>query len=242
MHIWSRLQQPGRSSRGAQVAAQSPPALAGGGQSLDPATRSPTEGRFGWDFSRIKVHADSQTKPRVQRSGDGNLSRLNEMLDRLDVPEGEVIRLLGELTSTEKQTVLSDVSYRDRMVAALANSEMADAVDALGATLAVKLAWMAAEGTSYDLVKPRIQAAPAVERGAVLGDRVLLASLRDGLWWWDDFAKCMELLGRTAPDVTALIANSEVERVLETAWLKSNPGVRVVPVQKYIHEEGDGYI
>jgi Domain of unknown function (DUF4157) len=184
-----------------------------------------------------KIHHGTQ--PCIQRSGgQGGIGQLDEMLNRLNVPEEEVISLLGSLTPSEKQTVLRNNTYKGMLVSSLGNAEMARAVDALGAELADKLDWMATEGTDYDLIKPRIQTASSSEQLAVLRNQTVLASLRDGLWFWDDFAKCVELLGRWAPSVSTLIMDAQVQDVLETAWVKSNPGVRTIPVQQYIHEEG----
>jgi len=165
-----------------------------------------------------EVH--NRAPPSIQRSsGEVNILQLDEMFNRVNVPEVEVIALLGRLSPSERQHVLiNSLDYKSKLVASLGNTEMARAVDALGAELAVKLDWMAAEGTDYDLVKPRIQASSSLEQLAVLNNHAILASLRDGLWSWDGFAKCVELLGRQAPDVDMLIADAQVQAVLETAW------------------------
>ena len=178
----------------------------------------------------------------IQRSnGQGNLPKLDEMLSRvINVPEEEVITLLGQLSLSEKQIVLSGTYYRSKMIAAFNNNEIARAVDALDAELAVKLDWMAAEGATYELVKPRIQAASSSEQIAVLNDHLLLESLRDVLTW-DNFAKCVELLGRRVPTVDTLVVDTQVQDVIEAAWTRSNPGVRqipAIPAPHHIHEEG----
>jgi hypothetical protein len=190
------------------------------------------------ELTHVVQQSRGDLNGRIQRVPGANLPMLDELLNRLNVPEEQVITLLGQLTLPEKQAVLSSQTYRSKMIAALGNDEIARSVDAMDAALAAKLEWMAAEGTDYDLVKPRIQGATNAERAAVLGSQPILISLRDGLWLWDSFAKCVELLGRTIPNVSTLIADAQVQKVIEDAWIRSNPAIRQVPVQQYTHEEG----
>lgn len=69
-----------------------------------------------------KIH--HVTQPRVQRSGgQGGIGRLDEMLNRLDVPEEEVISLLGRLSPSEKQTVLHNGTYKGMLVSSLGNAK-----------------------------------------------------------------------------------------------------------------------
>jgi len=172
-----------------------------------------------------------------RRDSVGGIVQLDALLERFDVPEEQVIALLPTMSRDEQLVVLSMEAYRSKFAAALTNEEMARAVDALKAPLRLKLEWMLAEGTSYELVKPRIVAASPADRAAVLDDHDLLRALRDGLLW-HNFAKCVELLGKSAPDRATLLADPDVQVVLDDAWVTSNPGVRTIPVTEYIHEEG----
>ncbi|MCB0594934.1 MAG: hypothetical protein H6557_34355 [Lewinellaceae bacterium] len=105
----------------------------------------------------------------IQRSnGEGNLGRLNEMLDSINVPEEEVITLCGLLTDSEKATVLAG-GYRPRMANALNVEEMVRAVNYLGAMLSTKLEWVndAAFTTGsidYSDISGMVSSAPQNER------------------------------------------------------------------------------
>lgn len=186
------------------------------------------------------------TAPPTSRS-DGVIQRdepaaplavLNQMLDRFNVPERQVIDHLATLSPADKATVCSNDSYRVKLNAALDAIEMALAVDAVEAPLPVTLDWMLTQTTTYALLRPRIMSATAAERAALLADGTRLTALRNALRW-HDFAKAVELLGRSAPDRATLLADPAVQGELEAAWTRSNPGVRVIPARgPLIHEEG----
>lgn len=163
---------------------------------------------------------------------------LDELLGRINVPEEEVIAHLAGLSATEKSVVLVMEAYRSKVTSALNRGEMTRAVDALDAPLAGWVDWMLPADTTYPLVRDRIQRAGSAERAALLADHDRLVTLRDGLSG-HDFAKCLELLGRRAPDRATLLADPAVQEQIEAAWKRSNPGVRKIPVQgPPIHEEG----
>jgi hypothetical protein len=101
------------------------------------------------------------------------IARLDELLDRFNVPEGEVIALLGTLTPTEKTLVVSG-GYRDKLADALNTDEMVRAVNNLGASasLQIKLDWVraAAGGASsidYPQIAAMVRRAPQPERDAL---------------------------------------------------------------------------
>jgi hypothetical protein len=107
-----------------------------------------------------------------QTATAGNkIDQLDEMLDRFNVPEDEVIALLGTLSAAEKATVLSG-GYKDKIADALDTGEMVRAVDNLGPALSVKLDWVsAAAGGAGDIdysdIKAMIVAAPQDQRDAL---------------------------------------------------------------------------
>ncbi|MFC4873932.1 DUF4157 domain-containing protein [Negadavirga shengliensis] len=76
-----------------------------------------------------------------KEDGESNLDRLNEMLNRWNVPEEDVIQLCGQLSPSEKREVISG-GYRNRMAAALNIREMVRAVNHLGPPLKTKLEWV----------------------------------------------------------------------------------------------------
>jgi hypothetical protein len=124
-----------------------------------------------------------------------HIDQLDELLDRSDVPEGEVIALLATLTPAEKNTVLTG-GYKAKLADPLDRHEMARAVTNLGFTLATKLEWVAAaaggaEELGYKDIKALIVAAPQDQRdilksGAwreffidVCGDETILQAVAD---------------------------------------------------------------
>lgn len=76
-----------------------------------------------------------------KEDGESNLDRLNEMLNRWNIPEEDVIQLCSQLSPSEKREVLSG-GYRNRMASALDIGEMIRAVNHLGPSLKVKLEWV----------------------------------------------------------------------------------------------------
>ena len=123
------------------------------------------------------------------------IDRLDEMLDRTDVPEGEVIALLATLTPAEKNTVLTG-GYKAKLADPLDRHEMARAVNNLGFTLATQLEWVAAaaggaDELGYKDIRALVVAAPQPQRdilksGAwreffidICGDKTILQAVAD---------------------------------------------------------------
>jgi hypothetical protein len=113
--------------------------------------------------------------PSIQKNGDqeSNLDRLNEMLDRWNVPEEEVISICSELSERERTTVRTNGSYKTRMANALNVGEMVRAVNNLGFSLETKLNWVKASATfgtlflEYDEIRSMVTTAPQPERDAL---------------------------------------------------------------------------
>lgn len=165
------------------------------------------------------------------------LTELDRMLGQLNVPEGDVLSLLTELSGDEVDAVISDDRYRSSMLAALTQEEIARAVENMGVAFDVKLSWLLAAGTSFELVRTATLSATSAEFQAVLAHQPTVNGLKQQLGW-HNFAKAVELMGQSAPDVATLMKNPQVIQALDEAWLRSNPGVRKVPMEEYIHEEG----
>jgi hypothetical protein len=130
------------------------------------------------------------------------------------------------VTGPERVEIRGSREIRDYFVSVLGDDEMAQAVDALAFDLKTKLEWMVAEGTSYALVKPRVVAASAPEKAAVLADRALLRAIRDELSW-NNFARTVELLGRNAPSGATMLADPVVRGALAAAWAASGAAVTI---------------
>jgi hypothetical protein len=107
--------------------------------------------------------------------------RLDECLTRWNVPEEDVITLLGQLNQLERWAVLSE-EYRDRIASALNVSEMVRAVNALDRAantpnfpLTDKLEWVNAAALStrlidYSDIRGMITSAPQHERDDLRND------------------------------------------------------------------------
>ncbi|MBE9572212.1 MAG: DUF4157 domain-containing protein, partial [Proteobacteria bacterium] len=119
--------------------------------------------------------AKSTTQRTIQRNDDekSKLQKLDEMLSSVDVPEEEVIILLGQLSTAEKATVLR--GYKERIANALNIGEMVRAVSHLNPILTVKLNWVRVAATytsqiDYSDIKGMITSASQPERDALKTD------------------------------------------------------------------------
>jgi hypothetical protein len=103
--------------------------------------------------------------------------------------------------------------------------------------LKTDLQFMADHGINYNAAKSRIQLAPDDQKVEALADQNLLRNLKkafgSGLGslfgGWDDFAKTVELLGKSAPTAGTLLADPTVSAALLNAFNASNPGVTSPP-------------
>jgi hypothetical protein len=139
------------------------------------------------------------------------------------------------------RNLLKTAGWMGFFVAVCDNATMETAVGDLGFDLVTKLTWMMAEGGSYPAFKNVITAAP--DKPVALADQALLLRLHDH-FGWDDFAKCVELLGRTIPGPGALIGDATVQAALASAFTASNPAITPAPPAPGppgVHEEG-GFI
>ncbi len=92
-----------------------------------------------------------------------------------------------------------------------------------------------AGNTNYADYRNQIRAATVLQRDVCLADTAFLTQLR-GRLAWDDFARCVELLGRQAPAFGTLTADPTVAAALAAAWAASTVGVN--PPVAGQHEEG----
>ena len=91
--------------------------------------------------------------------------------------------------------------------------------------------------TTYATFRTRIRGATDVKHSVALADTALLQRLRGHLPW-DNFARCVELLGRRAPSFGELVARSDVQGQLRAAWTASGPRVSAQGDGGAQHEEG----
>jgi hypothetical protein len=126
--------------------------------------------RLARTVQRSKLATTIQRNPPAA-TASANIQKLDELLDKFDVPEEEVITLLGKLTPQEKTTVLSG-NYKKEIASALNVEEMVRAVNNLGPVLSVKLEWVGAaagriSSIDYKDIRAMIQAAPQDQKNAL---------------------------------------------------------------------------
>jgi len=113
----------------------------------------------------------------VQRQPEAppnNVAKLDELLDRFNTPEDEVISLLATMRPTEKQTVIS--GYRDKLARTLNFAEMKQAVVNLGTELPVSLDWLEKaalipRSINYSEIQKLITDAPQPQRDMLKNER-----------------------------------------------------------------------
>ena len=88
---------------------------------------------------------------------------------------------------------------------------------------------------NYADYKAQIIAATPIQQTVARLDATFVAALK-GLLSWNDFARCMELLGLSAPGFGELVANGLVQAALHAAWVASNVAVPAAGTTQ--HEEG----
>jgi len=89
--------------------------------------------------------------------------------------------------------------------------------------------------TTYADYKTKIQAATVVQKNVALLHEDLLGNIRDTLPW-NNFARCVELLGREAKTYWQLLGETVVRTTIRGAWNDSNVAVPAVGTTQ--HEEG----
>ena len=108
---------------------------------------------------------------------------------------------------------------------------------ATGIALRRQLAQLISGGnTNYATFRTHIRAATLLQRDIILAEPAFLRRLRNHLTTWNDFARCVELLGRRAPTHNQLVRRTVVRNELAAAWNASNPAVNPPVVGQ--HEEG----
>ena len=107
---------------------------------------------------------------------------------------------------------------------------------ATGVALRTQIRALIAGGDlTYATYRAHIRAASDLQKAVVLADVPTLEALRDHLPW-NNFARCVELLGRRAPTHGVLIRQAVVRNALRAAWAASNAAVN--PPVGAQHEEG----
>lgn len=92
-----------------------------------------------------------------------------------------------------------------------------------------------AGNNTYATYRTRIRAATLLQKEVVLQDLAFLRRMLAVLAF-DDFARCMELLGRQVPSFATLRSNATVRQTLQTAWTDSHPAQPAPGTTQ--HEEG----
>ncbi len=83
---------------------------------------------------------------------------------------------------------------------------------------------VSADNRTYADYKNIVQAGTMVQRHVALNDQQLLTDLKAKLSW-NNWARCIELLGRLAPSGNEMRINSTVRAAMRVAWTDSNPAI-----------------
>ncbi len=143
-------------------------------------------------------------------------------------------------SQAERDSLKTD-AWRSFFVDVCTNATMETLVTDLGWALQDKLRWLANEGCGYGQFKNVINASS--DKATALADQPFLLQLADYLSW-DDFAKCVELFGRTIPGAGTLLSDATVQAAMAAAWAVSGAAITPkppAPAPPGVHEEG-GYI
>ncbi len=81
-----------------------------------------------------------------------------------------------------------------------------------------------ANNRAYDDYKAAIQAATMVQQHVALLDQQLLRDIR-GQLSWNNWARCVEMLGRQTPTGNELLGDRTVRGTMGAAWTASTPGI-----------------
>jgi hypothetical protein len=161
-------------------------------------------------------------------------------ITRMELGYSTIQPWITAATQAERDALKTDV-WRSFFVAVCTDATMETLVTDLGFNLQDKLRWLATEGAGYSSFKPIITA--AADKATALADQAFLVELA-GYLSWNDFAKCVELLGRTIPGAGTLLSDATVQAALAAAWAASGAALTPAPpapAPPGVHEEG-GYI
>jgi len=177
-------------------------------------------GRTAADWATIAAHlidreADVASLARIAAWNAANLANL----------AGLFAANAGGRTAADWATIAAQWINGEAHVATLARVPRWTAAD---------LASLAQNRANYALLKTLITARSNHEKSAALASPALLTILQNALVW-NDFAKCVELLGRKIPDFNNLTANHAMITAFRQAWQASNASIHPNHGQ---HEEG----
>ena len=138
-----------------------------------------------------------------------------------------------------QRDALKNTIHMNHFVAICTDVTMEEALIDLKFDLSTRIQWLIGEGNYYKVFKRVILAAPAGERATALADQPLLTSIKN-YFYWNDFARTVQLLGRTPPTGAQMIGDPTVQAALASAWAASNPAIVPSggPVPPGVHEEG----
>jgi len=109
----------------------------------------------------------------------------------------EKVRDILSRATTGKGRVRTDTWMREQFVSLCDDEEMAAAVDLLGGTLSWKLSWMRAEGSSWALVRARIQATTDAAQKTGLYSNATMREFFVDVCNDEQMAEAVDLLGGT---------------------------------------------
>jgi hypothetical protein len=152
--------------------------------------------------------------------------------------------IIGKIRAApaDERVSLYDTDLRAFFVGECDNKEMAEVVTLLGGTLVQQLSWMAAEGSSPELVLPRVNAAPAAERPGIYANSAVCEMIRDFVPVGR--APIIKAIGGTPEQQMGLFGNDSAMRLLDWAtpsadWVNAIMKVRTDPLDLFEVAKGN---
>ena len=146
--------------------------------------------------------------------------------------------IIGKIRAApaDERVSLYDSDLRDFFVGECDNKEMAEVVTLLGGTLVQQLSWMAAEGSSPELVLPRVNAAPAADRPGIHANSAVCEMIREFVPVAR--APIIKAVGGTPEQQMDLFGNDSAMRLLDWAtpsadWVNAIMKVRTDPLDLF---------
>ena len=209
-------------------------ALRSPGEPLDAKTREFFEPRFGYNLGQVRVHTGEKAEQSAGAIGAAAYTAGREIVfgrGRYAPATSEGKHLLAhELAHTIQQGLQTQAPIAvQRRPEPRAPKSPADKLQKSLKVLVDK------NVKDYVIYKDAISKSTADEKKVALLDKGLLSAMNDILGH-ESFARCVEALGRRAPNFTELQKLSVVATALQDAWKASDVGVRDLVTQP--HEEG----
>ncbi|HEU5060910.1 MAG TPA: DUF4157 domain-containing protein [Kofleriaceae bacterium] len=169
---------------------------------------------------------------------------LARKLDWMRAEGSDYDAIIGKIRAApaDERVALYDSDLRDFFVSECDDQEMAEVVTLLGGTLVQQLSWMAAEGSSPELVLARVNAAPAADRPGIHANGAVCEMIRDFVPVGR--APIIQAVGGTPEQQMDLFGDDSAIRLLTWAtpsadWVNAIMKVRTDPLDLFEVAKGN---